>query len=41
MNNNVEAIKNRIHLLTVRDVVGNKSIINKLNRRLRKLGAQN
>ena len=37
MNNNSTAIKNRIHLLTVRDAVGNKNIINKLKRRLRKL----
>lgn len=37
--NNIEAtaIKNRIHLLTVRDPVTNKNIINKLRRRLRKL----
>ena len=33
-------IKNRIHLLTVRDPVVNKNIINKQKRRLRKLEAQ-
>lgn len=37
MNNNVEAIKNRIHLLTVRNPVVNKNIVNKLRRKLRKL----
>ena len=35
--NTVTAIKNRIHLLEMRDPVVNKRIINKLNRRLRKL----
>ena len=39
--NNIMAIKNRIHILEMRDVVGNKHIINKLNRKLRKLEAQN
>lgn len=37
MNPKIEAIKNRIHLLTVRDPVGNKNIINKQKRILRKL----
>lgn len=39
MNNTIkaEAIKNRIHLLSVRDPVGNSAIINKLKRRLRKI----
>ena len=31
------SIKNRIHLLTMRDAMTNANIINKLNRRLRKL----
>ena len=39
MNHTIEAIKNRIHLLSVRDPVGNSAIINKLKRRLRKLEA--
>lgn len=37
MNNTTNAIKNRIHLLEMRDPVINHNIINKLNRRLRKL----
>ena len=37
MNNNITAIKYRIHLLEMRDPVGNHNIINKLKRRLRKL----
>lgn len=37
MTNTVQAIKNRIHLLEVRDPVGNHNIINKLKRRLRKI----
>lgn len=37
MNNTITAIKNRIHLLEMRDAVGNKRIINKLKRRLRNL----
>jgi hypothetical protein len=35
--NTITAIKNRIHILEMRDPVVNKRIINKLNRRLRKL----
>ena len=37
MNNTVQAIKNRIHLLTMRDPVRNENIIKKLQRKLRKL----
>ena len=37
MNNTITAIKNRIHLLEMRDPVINHNIINKLKRRLRKL----
>lgn len=37
MNNTIAAIKNRIHLLEVRNPVGNENIIRKLKRRLRKL----
>ena len=37
MNNTITTIKNRIHLLEMRDPVVNKNIINKLKRRLRKL----
>ena len=33
----IMSIKNRIHLLTMRDAMINANIINKLNRRLRKL----
>ena len=37
MNNNIMAIKNRIHVLEMRDAVTNRNIINKLCRKLRKL----
>ena len=37
MNNTIMAIKNRIHLLEMRDPVGNGNIIRKLRRKLRKL----
>ena len=37
MNTTVQQIKNRIHLLSVRDPVVNHNIINKLKRRLRKM----
>ena len=37
MNNTITAIKNRIHLLEMRDPVVNHNIINKLKRKLRKL----
>ena len=37
MTNNVMSIKNRIHLLEMRDPVANQNIINKLKRKLRKL----
>ena len=37
MNNKILAMKNRIHLLEMRDPVGNYAIIQKLKRRLRKL----
>lgn len=37
MNNTITAIKNRIHLLEMRDPVVNSNIIRKLKRRLRKL----
>lgn len=37
MTNNILAIKNRIHLLEVRNPTGNYNIIQKLKRRLRKL----
>ncbi len=37
MNNNIMAIKYRIHLLEMRDPVVNHNIINKLKRHLRKL----
>ena len=37
MNNTITAIKNRIHLLEMRDPVVNHNIIQKLKRRLRKL----
>ena len=41
MNNalTIESIKNRIHLLEMRDPVVNKNIINKLKSKLRKLEA--
>ena len=41
MNNNlvIQSIKNRIHLLEMRDPVVNHNIINKLKRKLRKLEA--
>ena len=35
----IQSIKNRIHLLEMRDPVINKNIINKLKRKLRKLEA--
>ena len=37
MTNNVLSIKNRIHLLEMRDPVANQNIIKKLKRKLRKL----
>ena len=37
MNNTVLSIKNRIHLLEMRDPVANENIIRKLKRKLRKL----
>lgn len=37
MTNNVMSIKNRIHLLEMRDPVANQNIIRKLKRKLRKL----
>ena len=37
MNNNIEALKIRIHMLQNRDAIGNMRIINKLKRRLRAL----
>ena len=37
MNTTITAIKNRIHLLEMRDPVINHNIIQKLKRRLRKL----
>ena len=37
MNNKILAMKNRIHLLEMRDPVGNHNILQKLKRRLRKL----
>ena len=37
MNNTIASIKYRIHLLEMRNPVGNHAIINKLKRRLRKL----
>ena len=37
MNNTITSIKNRIHILEMRDPVVNHAIINKLKRRLRKL----
>ena len=37
MNTTITAIKNRIHLLEMRDPVVNYAIISKLKRRLRKL----
>lgn len=37
MDNKILAMKNRIHLLEMRDPVANHAIINKLKRRLRKL----
>lgn len=37
MNNTATAIKNRIHILEMRDPVVNSNIIRKLKRRLRKL----
>lgn len=36
-NYTIEAIKNRIHILEMRDAVTNHAIINKLKRRLRNL----
>ena len=39
MNITIMNLKNRIHLLEVRDPVGNHAIISKLKRRLRKLGS--
>ena len=35
--NTITSIKNRIHVLEMRDPVVNRNIINKLKRRLRKL----
>ena len=40
MNNTIDALKIRIHVLKQRDPVGNAAIINKLARRVRKLQAQ-
>ncbi len=37
MNNTITSIKNRIHLLEMRNPVVNENIIRKLKRRLRKL----
>ena len=37
MANNIQSIKNRIHLLSMRDPVANENIIRKLKRKLRKL----
>ena len=37
MNNTIDALKIRIHVLKQRDPVGNAAIINKLQRRVRKL----
>ena len=37
MNTTITSIKNRIHILEMRDPVVNANIINKLKRRLRKL----
>lgn len=37
MNNTITSIKNRIHILEMRDLVVNENIIRKLRRRLRKL----
>ena len=37
MNTTITSIKNRIHLLEMRDPVINHNIINKLKRKLRKL----
>lgn len=37
MGNTIMAIKNRIHLLEMRDPVSNSNIIKKLKRKLRKL----
>lgn len=37
MTNTILSIKNRIHLLEMRDPVGNHNIIRKLKRKLRKL----
>lgn len=40
MNNTIDALKIRIHVLKQRDPVGNAAIINKLQRRVRKLEVQ-
>lgn len=40
MKNTITSIKNRIHILEMRDPVVNNNIIRKLKRRLRKLEAQ-
>ena len=37
MNSTILSLKNRIHVLEMRDPVTNRRIINKLKRRLRKL----
>lgn len=37
MNQTIESLKVRIHLLTQRDPVGNKRIINKLKRKIKML----
>lgn len=37
MNSTILSLKNRIHVLEMRDPVTNRRIVNKLNRRLRKL----
>ena len=37
MNATIMSLKNRIHVLEMRDPVTNRRIINKMNRRLRKL----
>ena len=37
MNNTITSIKNRIHILEMRDAVTNANIIRKLRRKLRKL----
>ena len=37
MNQTIESLQVRIHLLTQRDPIGNKRIINKLQRKIRML----